>query len=124
MTTINGIDPIVVNNIKVRTQKPAIIETQKTKVSDETTDQKDKDNREHSSDQSPQRLIRAVDRLNGLLEQHKIPLYFEILDGKSGVKIQLMDAASHDLITEVSPQKVLRLAAEFNPKGFTVDELL
>lgn len=124
MTTINGIDPIAVNNLKVPTQKPAIIKTQKTKVSDETTDHKDKDEREHSSSPSSSELIYAIERLNELLEQHNIPLYLEITDGKAGMKIQLMNAASHAFITEVQPQKVLRLAVEFNPKGFTIDELL
>ncbi len=124
MTVINGIDPIVVNNIKIQTQKPAIIETQKTKISEDKKDDNKKENSEHFPEKSPQILILAVDKLNRLLEQNKIPLYFQIINEKNQVKIQLLNAKNQDLIAEMSPEKVLRLVAEFNTKGFTIDELI
>lgn len=125
MTSINGIDPIVVDTIKVQTQKPAIIETQKTKVNQ---DKKDKEKREkhsqHHQEYSLPSLISAVDKLNKLLEKNKIPLYFQIFNENTGVKVQLMNADNLGIIAVVSPEKVFKLVAEFNTKGFTIDELI
>lgn len=125
MSSINGIDPIVVDTIKVQTQKPIVIETQKTKVNQ---DKKDRDKQEshsqHSAEHQLKSLVTAVNKLNHLLELNKIPLYFQIIDESAGLKVQLINANNQDLIAEMSPEKVLRMVADFNTKGFTVDELI
>ena len=124
MSSINGVDPIVVNNIKVQTQKPIVLETNKTKVSDERKDKNKQKNFERPSEKSPQTLLQAVDKLNSLLEQNKIPLFFQIINENIGVKVQLINATNQAIIAEISPEKVLRLVVEFNTKGFTLDELI
>lgn len=125
MTSINGIDPIIVNNIKVQTQKQVILETQKTKISD---DKKDKDKNQQHAEHPPeyplQSLIDAVDKLNKLLVKNKIPLFFQIIKKSADIKVQLINSDNQDLIAELSPEKVLRMVAEFNTKGLTIDELI
>jgi len=124
VSSINGIDPIVVNNIKVQAQKSIVLETQRTKVSDEKKDKNRKNNSEHPPEKSSQKLSLAVNKLNHLLEQNKIPLYFQIINENQGVRIQLINANNQDIIAEMSPEKVFKLVIEFNTKGFTIDELI
>jgi len=76
LTSINGIDPIVVDTIKVQTQKPIIIETQKTKVNQ---DKKDKEKKEKHSQHSLPSLIAAVDKLNIFWRKIKSHFISELL---------------------------------------------
>jgi uncharacterized FlaG/YvyC family protein len=125
LTSINGVDPVVVDTIKIRTQRPAIVETQKTKINQ---DKKDKNRQEkHSQHQEEYFLIDlmdAVDKLNKLLANNNIQIYFQITNENNIVKIQLINADNQNLITVVSPEKVIRLVNEFSIKGFTIDELI
>lgn len=125
MSRINGIDPIIVDNIKVPTQKPAINEIQRTKINE---DKKDRDKKENQasqlSRQDLQGLAAAVDKLNKLLERNKIPLYFQIVGDYPKNKVQLISADNQKLISEVKPARVFELLANFNTRGFTVDELI
>ena len=124
MTSINGIDPIIVNNIKVVTQKPVVIETKKTKVSDNQKDQKDEEKEKRHREPAQQNLITAVEKLNKLLEMNKIPLCFQIINNQGIIKVQLTDADNKNIISEMLPEKVFELLKKFNITGFTVDELI
>ena len=121
MSSINGIDPIIVNAIKVQTQKPIITETQKTKISD---NKKDNDKRKENSKHLLQSLIDAVDKLNKRLEQNKIPLYFQIVRENAELRVQLINSENQDIIAVISPERVFRMVEEFNTRGFTIDELI
>lgn len=123
MTSIHGVDPIVVNNIKVKTQKPPIIETQKAKVSEDKKG-KDQDKEKHHREPSQQNLMTAVEKLNSLLELNKIPLFFQIINNQGVTKVQLIDVDNKNIISEMLPEKVFRLAKEYKTKGFSIDELI
>ncbi len=124
MTSIHGIDPIIVNNIKVQTQKPVVIETKKTKVSDNQKDKKDEEKEKRHSEPPLQNLITAVEKLNKLLELNKIPLCFQIINNQGVIKVQLIDADNKNIIAEMLPEKVFELLMKFNTTGFTLDELI
>ena len=121
MTSINGIDSIVVNTIKVQTQKPKIIEAKKVKISE---DQKDEEKEKRHQGHSNQRLIAAVEKLNKILEQNKLPLYGQIITNNEVVKVQLINVNNENIIAEMFPERIYKLVTEFNTKGFTVDELI
>lgn len=125
MGSINGIDPIIVDNIKVPTQKPAITETQRSKISEDKRDGSKQENQSgHLNKQDLPRLETAVDKLNKLLEQNNISLYFQIVGDHPKIKIQLISADNKKVISEINPAKVFELLANFNTRGFTVDELI
>lgn len=121
MSSINGVDPIIVSNIKIQTQKSIIFETKKVKDSE---DRKDGDKEKRQPETPTQSLIAAVDKLNRLLELNKIPLYFEIINNHEIVTVQLISSDNRDIIAEMLPEKVFRLVTEFSTKGFTVNELI
>lgn len=125
MTSINGVDPIIVNNIKVQTQRPAIIETKKSKVSEDKKDQdRDREKEKRHPEATSQSLTAAVEMLNRMLELNKVTLYFQIINNHSVIKVQLIDSNNQNLISEMLPEKVFRLVTAFNTKGFTIDELI
>jgi uncharacterized FlaG/YvyC family protein len=125
LSSINGIDPIITDIIKIPTQKPIITETHKTIISD---DHKHKDQNQHhdpyAPEDQPQQLSAAVEKLNRLLQQNKIPLYFQIIEGQPEVKLQLTNSATQAIIALVSPERVFKLVAEFKTRGFALDELI
>lgn len=124
MTVINGIDPIVVDNIKIQTQKPRIIETQKTKVNDNQKNREGAEKEKRRSQAPQQNLIDAVEQLNKLLESFKVPLCLQIINNRGITKIQLIDVEHKRLITEMMPEKVFALLKKSNTTGFTLDELI
>ncbi|MEA4924174.1 MAG: flagellar protein FlaG [Syntrophomonadaceae bacterium] len=125
MTSINGVDPIVVDTIKVQTQKPAIVETKKTKIDhDKKNRDKNKDNYQNKKEYPQHGLPAAIDKLNKLLEENKIPLYFQILDENPDIVILLINAETKESITQVPPEKIFKLVSAFSTKGFTLDELI
>lgn len=126
MTSIHGVDPIIVNNIKVKTQKSVVIETHKTKVSDNQKEKKDQgQGQEQQHPQPPmQDLMVAVEKLNKLLEQNKIKLCFQIVNQRGKVCVQLIEIDSGNLISEIMPEKILDLLEKFSTTGFTINELI
>lgn|GEM_PF-1221034 len=125
MSSINGIDPIVVDTIKVQTQKQVVLETQKTKISDKSEERKDqpRENSKNSTDQM-QSLLGAVEALNNLLKQSDIPLYLKVSQTKEEIKVRLISSVTQETVAEISPEKVLRMLREFNTRGFALDELI
>ncbi|NLV21317.1 MAG: hypothetical protein GXY49_04965 [Syntrophomonadaceae bacterium] len=125
MGRINGIDPIIINTIKTPTQKPAVTETRQTKVSQRKKDEeKQEKNSRHISPYSLPDLTAAVDRLNQLLAEHKIPLYFQIVTDNPQPGVILVAADNKNVIAELKPARVFELLNRFNTRGFTVDELI
>jgi FlaG protein. len=125
LSSINGIDPIVVDTIKVQTQKQVVLETQKTKISDKSEERKDqpRENSKNSTDQM-QSLLGAVEALNNLLKQSDIPLYLKVSQTKEEIKVRLISSVTQETVAEISPEKVLRMLREFNTRGFALDELI
>ena len=125
MTSIHGVDPIIVNNIKVQTQKSVVIETQKTKVSDDNKKDKKEQDKEHRHPQPHmQDLVIAVEKLNKLLEQNKIRLCFQIINDRGVIRVQLIEIDSGNIVSEIQPEKAFELLLKFNTTGFTINELI
>lgn len=123
MTSIHGVDPIIVNNIKVQTQKSVVIETQKTKVSDDNKKDKKEQDKEHRQPHM-QDLVVAVEKLNKLLEQNKIRLCFQIVNDRGVIRVQLIEIDSGNVVSEIQPEKAFELLLKFNTTGFTINELI
>ena len=121
MTSINGIDSIVVDTIKVQTQKPKITEAKKAKISE---DQKDEEKGKRHQGHSNQRLMAAVEKLNKILELNKLPIYGQIITNNELVKVQLININNDNIIAVIFPERIYKLVTELNTKGFTVDELI
>lgn len=121
MTSINGVDPLIINAIKTKTQKPAIIEAKKVKVSE---DQRDEGKGKHRQGYPKKRLKDAVEKLNKILELNKLPLYFQIPINNDAEKVQLLNFDNDNIIAEMDPEKIYQLVTQFNTKGITVDELI
>ena len=124
MTSIHGVDPIIVNNIKVLTQKSVVIETKKAKVNDNQKDKKDEEKEKRHREPSLQNLMTAVEKLNKLLEINKIPLCFQIINNQGVIKVQLIDTENKNIISEMVPEKAFELLMKFNTIGFTINELI
>jgi uncharacterized FlaG/YvyC family protein len=124
LTSIHGVDPIIVNNIKVLTQKSVVIETKKAKVNDNQKDKKDEEKEKRHREPSLQNLMTAVEKLNKLLEINKIPLCFQIINNQGVIKVQLIDTENKNIISEMVPEKAFELLMKFNTIGFTINELI
>lgn len=125
MSGINGIDPIIVDHIKVPTQKPAINETQRSKISEEKRDESSQEKHGRPlPKQDLQSLETAVEKLNDLLVKNKIRLYFQITGDYPDITVRLLSADDQKVISEVLPARVFELVANFSTRGFTVDELI
>lgn len=125
MTSIHGVDPIVVNNIKVKTQKSVVIETHKTKVNDNQKEKKgqEQDRRQHSPS-SMQELLVAVEELNRMLARQQIKLFFQIVRQGKTIIIQLTEMDSGRIVAEIMPERIQELLTKFNTTGFTINELI
>lgn len=124
MTSIHGVDPIIVNNIKVQTQKSVVIETQKSKVSDDKKEKKDQDKEQRHPQPHMQDLVAVVKKLNKLLEQNKIRLCFQIVNERGVIRVQLIEIDSGNIVSEIQPEKAFELFLKFNTTGFTINELI
>lgn len=125
MGSIDGINPVILDSIKVTAQKPAINKPQRSKVSEEKKD-RDKEGRQSQAKLSADlsRLEKAVDKLNQLLVINKIPLYFQIAGENAGIKVKLISADHQQVISQLSPERILEMAVSLDTRGFTVDELI
>jgi uncharacterized FlaG/YvyC family protein len=124
LTSIHGVDPIIVNNIKVLTQKPVVIETKKSKVNDNQKENNEKEKEKRHREPPLQNLITVVVKLNKLLELNKIRLFFQIIDNQGVIKVQLLDADNNNIISEMLPERAFELLMKFNTIGFTINEVI
>lgn len=125
MSSLNGIDPIIVDTIKIQTQKQMVNETKKSKIS------KDKQERqgypqENDASANPRKdLPAAINRLNQLLEENDVPLFFQPNPEKKETKtVQLLSYHSREVIKEFYPEQVFKMLKEFSIRGFTINELI
>lgn len=124
MSSINGVDPIVVDTIKVPTQKQVIVETQKTKVNDNQKDKGKRRDQGKNPEEERKNLLAAIETLNNQLQQNDIPLYLKIDQTNQEIRVLLINTENQELIAEIHPAKVFNMVREFNIRGFTLDELI
>lgn len=122
MVKIHGVDPIVMDRIKERTQKEIVYQPEKTKVTaDKNSEEKGRKEQKHNK----KSLEEVVSRLNKLLEEEKAPLRFQIIVRDEKLKVQLLNIEENKVVSEVFPEKIFKLVR--NPKefsGFVVDEFV
>lgn len=122
MVKIHGVDPIVMDRIKERTQKEIVFQPEKTKVTaDKNNEEKGRKKQKHNK----KSLEEVVSRLNKLLEEEKAPLRFQIIVRDEKLKVQLLNIEENKVVSEVFPEKIYKLVR--NPKefsGFVVDEFV
>jgi uncharacterized FlaG/YvyC family protein len=106
LTSIHGVDPIIVNNIKVQTQKSVVIETQKPKVSDNHKEKKEQDQDQRHPQPHLQDLMAIVEKLNKLLEQNKIKLSFQVVNELGVIKVQLTEIIAGTLFRNITRKSI------------------
>jgi uncharacterized FlaG/YvyC family protein len=126
MSSLNGIDPIIVDTIKIQTQKQMVNETKKSKISKDKQERQGYPQENDASGANPRKdLPAAINRLNQLLEENDIPLFFQINPEKKATKtVQLISYHSQEVIKEFYPEQVFKMLKEFSIRGFTINELI
>lgn len=119
MTTINGVDPLVINSIKSKTEKQVIIAARELKI----TDDKNDEDREKDQGKYPKEdLENMVQKGNQLLDQGGLALYLQLAETDGVMKIQMVEKKSQNIITEISPANVLQLLRKLEKyRGLAID---
>jgi uncharacterized FlaG/YvyC family protein len=125
MTGINGVDPIVVDNLKIATQKPAVLETARIKVKDDRKErERGQEQPERDAPGSARELIIAVNKLNRFLQQNHISLQVQMVEIGGEMKLLMVDTQNHRIISEIPVEKALSLVKTLSLRGFSIDELI
>jgi uncharacterized FlaG/YvyC family protein len=121
MATINGVDSLIINSIKSKTEKQVVIETREIKI---TGDKQDEDKENHHREYSPEDLEDAVEKANKLLQKSGAALCLQIKKTSGENRILLVNMNSKNVVSELSPVKVFQLIKRFDSyKGLAVDRL-
>lgn len=124
LTSIHGVDPIVVNNIKVKTQKSVVIETHKTKVNDNQKEKKEQGKDQQQRSASMPELLAEIEELNRMLARNSINLFFQLEKQGKAIIVQLTEMESGKIVAEIMPERIHELLLKFTTTGFTINELI
>jgi len=123
LSSINGIDTLVLNTIRAKTEKSTVTGTERAKV---TGDKNKEDNPSNNFQRRSKNLKAAVKKLNKLLKSHKAPFLFQFVNTENSFTIQVVDLENNIIFAQVPPEKVFNLLDKLNDisKGFTIDRLI
>jgi len=116
---IEGVDPLVLNQVQSQTQKPAVQDIKRMAVTAE-------EEREHGqAGFSWQELEQSVQKLNGATELFNIKLRFKLDHEKGEIYVLVIDVAEGKIIRRIPPENVLKIATEMQYLvGLLLDELI
>ncbi|WP_025774193.1 flagellar protein FlaG [Neomoorella thermoacetica] len=118
---VEGVDPLVLNQVQSQTQKPAV---QNTKKIDVNTEQ-EKRRQEGQAGYSQGDLKQSVEKLNATTELFNIKLRFKVDREKGEVYVLVIDASKGKIIRRIPPEKVLKVASQMQYMvGLLLDELI
>lgn len=124
MVKIDGIDPMVVDFIKDKTQKKIVIETEKIKITGDKNEE-EKERRYKRAFKNIKELKAIVESLNDQFKKRNAPVRLGIINTPSGFSIQVMDIKRDQVISVIGPEKLLELIKNMNkPGGVMVDRTI
>lgn len=124
MSSINGVDSLIINAIRAKTEKKVVTGTEKLKV---TSDKHDEDREKQQPQQKRPNIKKAIRQLNAMLKENQVPLQFQIIEmpNQKQDQIRLVDSNNKVIFTDVPYSKIYLLIHQLeNLKGFTVDHLI
>ncbi len=121
---INGVDNLVVDRIKQRTQKKVVIESEKTKITEDKhkEDQKEKKQKRKQKDSE---LEKNVQKINKLLQDNNKPIYFKITYVFEKTKVEIINKEKNKTMFVINPEKVYEILERLKKReGFIIDETI
>lgn len=118
---IEGVDPLILNQVQSQTQKPAVQDAKKINVDSE----QEKRRQEGQAGYSQGNLEQAVEKLNAATELFNIKLRFKLDHEKGEIYVLVIDAKEGKIIRRIPPENVLKVASQMQQLvGLLLDELI
>lgn len=118
---VEGVDPLVLNQVQSQTQKPAVQDAKKINVNNE----QDKRHQESEAGYSRDELQQAVEKLNAATDLFNIKLRFKLDHEKGELYVLVIDAREGKIIRRIPPENVLKVTSEMQYMvGLLLDELI
>ena len=118
---IEGVDPLILNQIQSQTQKASIQEPKKIHISTEL----DRRGEERRWGQGEGNLEEAVAKLNAATDLFNIKIRFQVDEEKGDLYVLVIDAQEGRIIRRIPPENVLRVASEMRQLvGLLLDMLI
>ncbi|MDN5346736.1 MAG: flagellar protein FlaG [Clostridia bacterium] len=117
---IEGVDPVVLNQVQAQTRQPAVQEMKKISI----TAEEERQGQEQKG--TPQdNLERSVRQLNLATELFDIKLRFKIDDESGELYVLVIDVSEGKVIRRIPPEKVINVAGQMKYMvGILLDEFI
>lgn len=117
---IEGIDPLILNQIQTQAQKIQVQDTRKINI---TAEEEHRQQPEQEFDRD--NVEPAVKKLNAAAEIFNIRLRFKIDYEKGEIYVLVIDTAEHKIIRRIPPENLLKVANQIEYLvGLLLDELI
>ncbi|AOQ23420.1 hypothetical protein MTAT_10010 [Moorella thermoacetica] len=118
---VEGVDPLILNQVQSQTQKPAVQDTKKINVDSD----QEKRRQDGQAGYSRGDLEQAVAKLNTATDLFNIKLRFKLDHEKGEIYVLVIDANEGKIIRRIPPEKVLNVASQMQYMvGLLLDELI
>jgi flagellar protein FlaG len=118
---VEGVDPLVLNQVQSQTQKPIVQDTKKINVDSE----QEKRQQEGKDGYSQGDLEQAVEKLNAATDLFNIKLRFKLDHEKGEIYVLVIDASEGKVIRRIPPENVLKVTSQMQYMvGLLLDELI
>jgi len=118
---VEGVDPLVLNQVQSQTQKPIVQDTKKINVDSE----QEKRQQEGKAGYSQGDLEQAVEKLNAATDLFNIKLRFKLDHEKGEIYVLVIDASEGKVIRRIPPENVLKVTSQMQYMvGLLLDELI
>lgn len=118
---VEGVDPLVLNQVQSQTQKPVVQDAKRINVDNE----QEKQRHEGQPGYSQGNLEQAVEKLNAATELFNIKLRFMLDHEKDEIYVLVIDASEGKVIRRIPPENILKVASQMQYMvGLLLDELI
>jgi len=121
---INGVDPVVIEQVKEQVTQPVVREARETRITREYREQEFRQGQGRRED-FPGSLSQALEQLNQVCQSMRNPVGFRLVDKGSGAKVEIVDLREDKVIKEVDPEEVISVVTQVEKLlGLLIDTLI
>lgn len=121
---INGVDPVVIEQVREQVTKPVVREARETRITREYREQEFRQGQGRRKGFS-RSLSQALEQLNEVCQSMGSPVRFRLVEKGSVARVEIVDIREDRVIKEVDPEEVISVVTQVEKLlGLLIDTLI
>lgn len=121
---INGVDPVVIEQVKEQVTQPIVRETKETRITREYKEQEYRQGQGQNKS-SQVSVEHSLNQLNQVCQSMGNPISFRLVEKDSKAKVEVWDTSENRMIKESDPEDVVSVVTQVEKLlGLLLDTLI